>query len=141
LLASQTSFANNITSYTDLVSTLKQGNNAYALFDFTKCQKAPGSTLEASLNPRGVNVVDLTINDTKNYAGKPMKTIAVEDHGYVGRNDFLIYRSLYRFLEDNTVEVVDDTIDPVTYKLKDRMWLVCRMTADNSGGVAIINKK
>jgi len=141
VMASPISSAKNINSYNDLVETLKQGNNAYAVFDFNKCQLTADSNGPANMNPRGVNVVDLVINDTHNYAGKAMKTVAVDAHGFYGNKTFIIYRSLYRFMEDNTVEVLDDSIDPATYKLQDRAWFVCRMTADNSGGVTILEKK
>ena len=104
LMVSPFSSARNISSYNDLVETLKQGNNAFAVFDFNKCQLTSDSNGPANMNPRGVNVAGLVINDTHNYAGKAMKTVAVDTHGYYGNKSFIVYRSLYRFMEDNTVE-------------------------------------
>jgi hypothetical protein len=115
---------------------MKTGRPVFALIDTSKCQyKQKSSSNDMTVNSFGINMDTLfDLSETRS-DGKRMKVIGFARHNWGGKNDYFLSRTLIHIWEDNSVDVFDDTVDPTTFKLKDRDWLICKASSDGSGGV------
>jgi uncharacterized membrane protein YcgQ (UPF0703/DUF1980 family) len=135
LTATQPAMAKNLSSYQDIFTEMKKGKSVFALIDTSKCQfKQKSSSDDMTIHTFGIRMDTLFgLNETR-YDGKRMNVIGFARHNWGGKHDYFLSRTLIHIWEDNTIDILEDTVDPTTYKLKDRDWLICKASSDGSGG-------
>jgi hypothetical protein len=138
LFASPFVMAKNLGNYQDVLAELKTGKSVFALIDVSKCQyKQKSSSSDMTVNTFGINIDTLFDLSETRADGKRMNVIGFARHNWGGKKDYFLSRTLIHIWEDNSIDVVEDTVDPSTYKLKDRDWLICKASLDGSGGVTL----
>ncbi len=137
MAVSSTVMAKDISNFQDLLAVMKTGKTVFALVDYSKC-----TTKQKGSNPYNLDVITSGIRMDHLYEltetrsdGKRMNVIGFSWHNWVGSKTYTLTRQLIHVWEDNVIDVVEDSVDPATFKLVDRDWSVCRATGDGSGGV------
>lgn len=134
--------AKNIHSYQELASALKSGATVKAIIDVEKCHYLNGSN-DLDEKTRGARFNDIYERITTDLtSGTKMRVIATGEFGYFpyDRKSLTMVRSLFRVFENGTAEQIDIVADPVTFKIISMKVLVCKLSADDSGGVTLITK-
>lgn len=137
MAASSGVMAKSISSYQDLLAVMKTGKIVFALVDYSKCTvKQKGSDpYNMTVLTAGIRMDHLyEITETRS-DGKRMNVIGFSVHNWGGSKNYTLSRQLIHVWEDNVIDVVEDSVDPATFKLVDRDWSICKVTADGSGGV------
>lgn len=140
--ASSLCAAKNIHSYQELSSALKSGASVKAIIDVEKCRYLDGSN-NLDEKTRGARFNEIYERITTDLtSGKKMRVIATADFGYFpyDRKSLTMVRSLFRVFENGTAEQIDIDADPVTFKIISMNVLVCKLSADNSGGVTLMTE-
>lgn len=126
--------------YSAIMTALRAGNTVHAVIDVDKCHYANHGSNQWDEKTRGFRIDDIYERSAPDIAtGKKMRMIAASVHDYVGnvRDGAFISRSLLRIFENGNVEVIDQMFSMETTKFTDESVMLCRMTADGSGGVTV----
>lgn len=124
---------NLLTSYEQIAGVLASGKNVLLNINPEKC-KATGRDA-SHIKRLAFKFKDLFEFETSAKDGKKMRAIGIQETGLYGNTQFIWYRTLTLIMEDNSVLVFNDNVDPASFNLQDRALLTCRLSADNSGGV------
>lgn len=125
--------ANNLTNYEQIASVLASGKNVLLNIDPKKCQTKGDDA--GRIKRLAFKFRDLFEFETSAKDGKRMRAIGLQETGLFGNTKFIWYRTLTLIMEDNSVLVFNDNVDPSTFNLLDRALMTCHLSADNSGGV------
>jgi hypothetical protein len=138
LSTSPLAMAKSLSNYHDVLAEMKTGKSVFALIDVSKCQyKQKSSDTAMTVNTFGIKIDTLFELNEARSDGTRMKVIGFARHNWGGKDNYFLSRTLIHIWEDNTIDIVDDTVDPTTFKLKDRDWLICKASSDGSGGVTL----
>lgn len=133
VLVSSYVMAGTLTTYEEITANLNAGKTVLVNIDASKCKTRSGDA--SDLKRLAIKFNDLSEFQTSYLNDKKMRATAVQETGLWGDKQFIWYRSLTILLEDNTVAYITDVVDPTNYSLIKRADILCKLTADNSGGV------
>lgn len=125
--------AGNLTTYEQIASVLASGKNVLLNINPEKCQSKGDNS--ARIKRLAFKFKDLFEFETSAKDGKKMRAIGLQETGLFGNTKFIWYRTLTLIMEDNTVLIFNDNVDPASFNLTDRALMTCQLSADNSGGV------
>lgn len=138
MVTAATANAKTLSTYDEITSSLIKGKVVLLNFTPTNCTITPEPPKEERNDRLVVKFTDLVEHHNKFNGGKSMRLIANSESGLFGDQRFIFYRSITMVYEDGTVIVVDDGVDPATYKLEERSVMTCKLSADGSGGVTAL---
>ena len=128
----------NLLDYEAVLSAMKAGKTVFALVDYSKCQVKEKSDNAYGMEVRTVGIrMDhlFELTETR-FDGKRMNVVGFAQHNWGGaKSGYMLSRLLIHVWQDNSIDILDDNVDPLTFKVKDREWLLCKVTKDGSGGV------
>jgi|GEM_PF-5035946 len=131
--------AKNITSYNELVTSLRAGTPVNMVVDVEKCHFANDEVdtwEQKTLGARFDQIYERVGEEIEH--GKKMRLVATAHHDFVGRESAHLMRTVYRVFEDGTTEIISQEIDPVSYKVLKNTFLFCRLSADSDAGVSLL---
>jgi hypothetical protein len=135
VLVSTSSLAKTLATYEEIADSLEAGQSVLLNFKPEKCKVTPEPSKEARTDRMAIKLKDLVEWHSAMNGGKSMRVLGVQEGGLFGDKRFDYYRNLTLVYEDGTVMVIADHVDPVSFKLETREQVVCRLSADGSGGV------
>lgn len=127
-----TASALQLSNYEQITNALASGHSVLLNINPEKCKPAGDNT--SRIKRLAFKFKDLFEFETAEKDGKLKRAIAIQETGLFGNTKFVWYRTLTLIMEDNSVLVLDDQVDPSSYNLKARAFLTCQLTTDNSGG-------
>lgn len=132
MMASSCVMAKNLNGYQDVLAAMKSGKIVFALVNYDKCtvKQKSNNTYNIDTHSIGVRMDRLFELTESRDDGKRMNVIGFVQHNWNGNQDYALSRQLIHVWEDNTVDFVDDSVDPATFKLQSRDWVRC--TANGS---------
>lgn len=133
LLLITQALAGTLTTYTEITNKLAEGKTVIMNIDASKCKTRSGDS--SDLRRLAIKFNDLYEFQTSYLNNKKMRATAVQETGLFGDQRFIWYRNLTILLEDNSVAYITDVVDPTNFNLIKRVDILCKLTADNSGGV------
>lgn len=127
--------AKPLAGYQDVLAAMKSGKTVYALVNYDKCTvKEKGhDPYGMSYHTVGIRMDHLfELTETRD-DGKRMSLIGFAQNSWGGTKAlYTLARQLIHVWEDNTVDVVEDTVDPTTFKLMNREWVRCAANGESS---------
>jgi hypothetical protein len=131
----------SMSNYEEVTGVLEKGKTILLNFKPENCIFTPEIPKDEHKDRLVLKIRDLVENRNNFNGGKNMKLISSEESGLFGDKRFLLYRILTMVYEDGTVMVLNDNVNPTTYKLEDRQLMTCKLSADGSGGVVVTEVK
>jgi len=135
VLVGSTASAKTLSTYNQIAGALESGKVVYLNIKPEKCKIETSDGSKSVMTRIGIRFSDLIewVNHGNN--GVEMKALGNQETGLFGNNKFDWFRNLTAIYEDGTVIVTSDHVEPSTFNLMAREKIICKLTADNSGGV------
>ena len=137
VLVSTMASAKTLTTYGQISKTLEAGGSVFLNIKPEKCKVTTSDGSKSVITKIGVKFHDLVEWVNHGNDGREMKALGNQETGLFGSSKFNWYRNLTAIYEDGTVITVSDHVDPVTFNLTAREKIICKLSADNSGGVTV----
>ena len=137
MLVTTMASAKTLTTYGQITNTLEAGGSVFLNIKPEKCKVETTDGSKSVVTKIGVKFNDLIEWVNHGNDGKEMKALGNQETGLFGGTKFHWYRNLTAIYEDGTVIVVSDHVDPSTFNLTAREKIICKLSADSSGGVTV----
>lgn len=139
LLGTQMAFAKTLYTYDQIADSLAAAVPVYLSVDVKKCSLGKGMGNATDVTRVGIKLSSLYERKSDMRGKENMRMMAGgPGSGLFGDHNFQWTRDLALVFEDGTVMIIEDNVDPRSFKLLQRTWINCTLSADGSGGVRAI---